>query len=218
MILAVDTSTSFVSIGLKGEKISLSITYKGDEKHAVALPKLVSKALSNLKKSMEDIKILGVGIGPGTLTGIRVGVGFIMGVAASLNLNVVTFDSLYAIAKGVESFKYIAVLRKARKEWVYYEIFNESYKSIKGPDVGRIEDVMDIVKRFDGIVLVGDGKEYFDGTKLSDNFDYPRPEIILKITEEGKAIPYYEIEPLYIQKSIAEINWERRKKVERRKI
>ncbi|MCD6449389.1 MAG: tRNA (adenosine(37)-N6)-threonylcarbamoyltransferase complex dimerization subunit type 1 TsaB, partial [Thermotogaceae bacterium] len=65
-----------------------------------------------------------------------------------------------------------------------------------------------------GIVLVGDGKEYFEGVKLSDRFDYPRSEVILEITENGKAIPYYQIEPLYIQKSIAEINWERRMKGE----
>jgi len=216
LILAVDTSTSFVSIGLKDEKNSLNITYKGSEKHAVSLPKLVSMGLSAFKKTMKDVKALGVGIGPGTLTGIRVGAGFIMGVAASLNLDVATFDSLYAIAKGVEGFKNIAVLRKARKGWVYYEIFDENHKSVKGPDVGKIEEVKDILKKYDGIVLVGDGKEYFDGMKLSDNFDCPRPGIILDITENGKAIPYYEIEPLYIQKSIAEINWERRLKSERK--
>ncbi|MCD6450693.1 MAG: tRNA (adenosine(37)-N6)-threonylcarbamoyltransferase complex dimerization subunit type 1 TsaB, partial [Thermotogaceae bacterium] len=145
MILALDTSTSFVSVALKDGNGSISLTYSGKEKHAVSLPRVVSAGFEALKKTMNDVKNLGVGIGPGTLTGIRVGVGFVIGIAASLNLDVVVFDSLYAIAKGVEGFKYIAVLRKARKGWVYYEIFNEDYQSLEGPNVGRIDEVKNII-------------------------------------------------------------------------
>ncbi len=214
MILSVDTSTRKIVISLRNVDTAYSFSYMGKERHAVKLAQLIDTVVRNVAGGLQDIEILGVGIGPGSLTGLRIGIGFVMGMAASLGIKVVEVNSLYLLARAVFWDGEILVLRKARKGWVYYQAFSPAYEELTPPSIGEISKVGEFLRSLKKPLLVGDGKEYFEALKAPDRFDYPEPETLSQIVFErrNEGVPYTELEPLYLQKSIAEINWEKRRK------
>jgi tRNA threonylcarbamoyladenosine biosynthesis protein TsaB len=214
VILSLDTSTRRISLAIfKGGEIHTR-TYEGKEKHAVKLAPILRDFLTSSKTSLNELELIGLGVGPGSLTGLRIGISYALGVAAALNIKIVLLDSFEVIAEGVVWPWEKVVVRKARKGYVYIQIFSEHPSRA---EVLSTEEARKIIENLKDPLLVGDGKELFEGHRAPDYFDSPDPHVLLNLTMERMkdAVDYLEVKPMYVQKSIAEINYERRMKDEK---
>ncbi len=217
MIVAFDTSTKKITIALKKDHSIYTITYSGKEKHAVKLAPIFYHLLKSAGTSLNETELIGLGIGPGSLTGLRIGIGFALGVASTLGIKIVPLNSLHLIAKNIAWDGEIVVVRKARQGWVYFQIFSKDHLPLSEPLVMSVRNAGEKIKQLSNPILVGDGKELFQGARASHHLDFPIPEVLIDATLEHaeEASQFFEIEPLYLQKSIAEINWERRRRDEK---
>ena len=210
-MLAIDTSTPRIAIYYKdGEKV-ITQTYMGKDKHGRNVG-IVMSNLKNLEISFDDLEIVGIGIGPGSLTGLRVGISFALGLGVDKKIVVVPSTKIIA-ANLMNSGKNIVVVRKARKGYIYGAIYDSNLNTSVEPFVDSIESFSETLKNLENYYIVGDGAEYF-GRELPEIYDFPEPfKLGLLVEQEIESGNFVEkVEPLYIQKSIAEINFEKRNK------
>jgi len=104
IILAMDTATSATSVALSlGEGAVLrdrdDPAPGGHPGHATRLLPMAAGLLAGAGLRWEDVERLAVGLGPGTFTGLRVGVATARGLAQSLGVPLVGFSSLAALAR-----------------------------------------------------------------------------------------------------------------------
>ncbi len=101
MLLAVDTSTTQVGIaiydGSQAQVIGESL-WHGKLRHTTSLAPEIAALLKRTNKTMDDVTVLGVAIGPGSFTSLRVGLSLIKGLALSRNLPLIGIPTLDILA------------------------------------------------------------------------------------------------------------------------
>lgn len=128
-VLAIDTSGSFCSIAISdssGDITALSSAGAGD--HFEQLPRMVRRACEDAGVSMKSLREIRIGVGPGSFTGLRIGMSFAKGLAWSLRVPLVGCGSLAGVAAAAlardESVHRVVVLADARRD----EVFAAAYK------------------------------------------------------------------------------------------
>jgi tRNA threonylcarbamoyladenosine biosynthesis protein TsaB len=117
MLLALDTATRTASLALHdGLRVRYEATWEADRRHTVQLtPRLVS-ALEDLGLRPEDLGGVAVALGPGSFTGLRVGLAVAKGLALARGLPLVGVPTLdvVAAAQGRSRQPLVAVLQAGR--------------------------------------------------------------------------------------------------------
>ena len=100
LILCIETGTDICSVGLArdGEIISLRESDEGRE-HAKNVAMFVDELLHETGVSPDELDAVAVGKGPGSYTGLRIGVSFAKGLCYGLNIPLVAVGSLEALAE-----------------------------------------------------------------------------------------------------------------------
>jgi len=102
MLLAVDTSTQTMGIALRSEHQILSeMVGKTRHFHTVELASAVDRMLKRQGLGPGDLKALGVALGPGSFTGLRIGLAFIKGIAYARQIPIVGIPTLDITAAGL---------------------------------------------------------------------------------------------------------------------
>lgn len=132
MLLAVDTATRIMSLALHdGASLLAEQTWHIGNQHTTQLAPSVQLMLEHCGVLAHDLTALGVSIGPGSYTGLRIGVALAKGMAASLNLPVVGVSTLDTLAVGQPNYQsgagLIAVVQAGRGR-----IIVKSYRWRKG--------------------------------------------------------------------------------------
>jgi tRNA threonylcarbamoyladenosine biosynthesis protein TsaB len=117
MLLSVDTSTRMVGVALYnsdhvlGEMLWYSRNY-----HTVELAPAIETLLARCSSKPRDLQALGVALGPGSFTGLRIGLALIKGMAQALNIPVIGIPTLevLAAAQPVQEKNLVAVLQAGR--------------------------------------------------------------------------------------------------------
>lgn len=123
-ILAFDTATTTCSIAItrgsfsSGQVIG-SLSFDSGVTHSRRLLASVDWLLKATELSMTDISAIGVGTGPGSFTGLRIGMSTAKGLAHGSGLNLIGISSLDALAASIRSDKLICAVLDARKSEVY---------------------------------------------------------------------------------------------------
>lgn len=156
-ILAWDTSSSTLSIALlSGEKIIAS-SDSADMPSDTLIP-MIDKLLKQHRLTINAVDCLAVGIGPGSFTGLRVGVMSAKMIGYSLGVPLVGISSMEAIAFGAKRFNQpVAVMQDARKNQIYgavYEFVDGKTKMIQKPILTTAEDFLSQIK--ESAVIVKD--------------------------------------------------------------
>ena len=100
MLLAIDTSTQTLSIALHdGEALLAEQTMRVGRRHSALLAPLIEQMLSQLEISADDLSALAVAVGPGSYTGVRIGVALAKGMAAARNLPLASATTLEIIVE-----------------------------------------------------------------------------------------------------------------------
>ena len=98
-LLAVDTSTSSCSVALfNGHRLLAEELYTAGKTHSRHLLSIIHRILSRCACEPKDIQGIAVTVGPGTFTGLRIGISTVKGIAAATGTSVVGISSLAALA------------------------------------------------------------------------------------------------------------------------
>ena len=150
MILALETSSNICGISLVERNNILNIIDEPcHREHNERLPVLIESMFKNYNVSLDDIDAIAVNIGPGSFTGLRIGLGFAKGIAYSKNLPIIPVPSLLALAFSLKEYlpKNGILLSHANK--VFYQEFeweNNLPKVVNRPRIGMIDE---FVKQLD---------------------------------------------------------------------
>ncbi len=135
-ILAIDTATDFLSVAFVADGIPIvEKTAFVPRRHSALLPEFVEDVLRTAGEEFFDEIILAISIGPGSYTGLRVGVSFVQGISAHSGNRIVAVDTLSAIAyRGHPTPVKVGVALDARAGGIYFGLF-----SVEGSPVQIVE-------------------------------------------------------------------------------
>jgi tRNA threonylcarbamoyladenosine biosynthesis protein TsaB len=124
-ILAVDTSTSTCTVGVaNGDGILAESVDSNGQTHARHLMGMIHSTLTASGIPIQEIDGFAVVTGPGTFTGLRIGIGTIKGLAYALSRPVIGVNSLAALAAQADlPTKFICPVMDARRSEVYYGLY-----------------------------------------------------------------------------------------------
>jgi tRNA threonylcarbamoyladenosine biosynthesis protein TsaB len=117
MLLAIDTSTRTVGVALyDGTQVLGEIIWNSHDYHTVELAPAVSEILRRIQGNPADIKVLAVATGPGSFTGLRIGLAFAKGLCLARHLPLIGIPTLdiVAAAQPVQPLELAAVLQAGR--------------------------------------------------------------------------------------------------------
>ncbi|MCD6099600.1 MAG: tRNA (adenosine(37)-N6)-threonylcarbamoyltransferase complex dimerization subunit type 1 TsaB [Candidatus Marinimicrobia bacterium] len=147
LILGIDTSTENCSVGLvKDGKIVSDNSILGKFAHAERIVELVNKAFS-MGYSLNDLDAIAISIGPGSYTGLRVGLGFAKGMSLALGIPILPVPTI-AVLDSVVRDKYPGekiLFIRSHKDIVYYVLAN-SEDSLWGKP--HVESIVEVVKKY----------------------------------------------------------------------
>lgn len=106
MLLAVDTSTAQVGLALyDGAQVNAEYAWRSSQRHTVELAPAISDLLTRGGFSMEEVRALGVALGPGSFTSLRVGLALVKGLALARHLPLIGIPTLDILAAAQSSSK-----------------------------------------------------------------------------------------------------------------
>src|SRR6056297_1862029 len=165
-ILAFDTSTKVLSITLADrDKILVQYRLNVDYTHSEYLMSLIKEAIKISKLSKDDIYAIAVTKGPGSFTGLRIGLAVAKGLNVSLGSKLYSYTSLEALAATQlgSKEKVLAIIPAQRGE-VYGGFFNvKSDKPLIIGDyfLGTPKELIEYIELTDDIRIIGEGYERF---------------------------------------------------------
>lgn len=158
-ILSIDSSsvTASVAITENGKILSEKFINNGLT-HSQTLMPMVEEAINESKISVKDVDLFAVTNGPGSFTGVRIGISCVKGMADALSKKCVAVSTLEAIAEPLKNQDVIAcAVMDARCNQVYTAVFNQGNRLCEDKAV-LIDELGEELKQYDKkIVFIGDG-------------------------------------------------------------
>ena len=227
--LGIDTSSRTCSIALlKEDCLLIEMTLGDTHSHSRKLLSLIHYALERAALEIDQIDCFAVALGPGSFTGLRIGISTLKGLCMATQKPIVGVSSLEALSYSVPNNPaLICPLLDARKKQVYTSLFRYREKKL----VRLIEDMVlypeELIKRInERVIFLGDGVDVYRDLieeKIGDLalflprfFNQPRAASVAGIGmmkhSLGEALDPRDLKPTYIRRSEAEIKWEERQK------
>lgn len=217
LILGVESSAVSASAAVyEDEKMLSSKFINAGLTHSQTLLPLIVDALKSANKSFDDIEKIAVSVGPGSFTGVRIGVATVKGIAFKKNIPCVAVSALEAIANNdfLEEGAVICACMDARRNQFYNALFkiNDGKVSRITPD--RAIDIMQIksdTEKFDKVIVAGDGAELAYKTLQSDNVfladetsRFQNADGVIRASFGKQTVLSEELMPVYLRLSQAE--------------
>lgn len=190
-ILNIETATRNCSVSLakNGETILCREIAEQGYSHAEKLHVFIEEILKETEVSARDLKAIAVSKGPGSYTGLRIGVSAAKGLCYALEIPLISIDTLQVLAKkvAIENGLIIPMIDARRME-VYSAVFDVNHKKI-------IEVQAEILtedshaKMTEPVYFVGDCQEKCKTVLVKDNFHF-LPEIVFPSANEMSSLSY----------------------------
>jgi len=147
MLLAIDTSTAQIGLALyDGTSVPGEFTCTSGLHHTRELAPAISRLLIGCGKKIGDIHALGVAIGPGSFTSLRVGLAFVKGLALARQLPLIGVPTLDIVAASVppSERRLAAVLQAGRGRLVvgWYKAVEGGWKAVGPAQVSTAEELV----------------------------------------------------------------------------
>ena len=209
LTLAISTSSKICSVALlEDDKPIKELNIDNLKTHSENLVPLIDELLKTVNKKISEINLIACDVGPGSFTGIRIGISTAKAIAEVNQIPVVSCTSLEALSYNVNADT-ICSLIDARNNQVYCGIFDKNHNLIKDY---MADDINEILKNLPNheICFVGDGavlhQELLKGTFAQENNIHAQNIGICGFNKfkEGKTETADSIVPMYLRKSQAE--------------
>jgi tRNA threonylcarbamoyladenosine biosynthesis protein TsaB len=153
MLLAIDTSTAQVGLALyDGIQILGEMTWTTHQHHTVELAPALAGLLSRSDASMDMVNALGVAIGPGSFTSLRVGLALAKGIALARHLPLIGVSTMDVIAAaqpaGTHASRLAVVIQAGRKRIAigWYHFSENRWQAQGGVKSGTIDELADEIE------------------------------------------------------------------------
>lgn len=229
-ILSIDTSSNNCSIAVVGEEATLGeININYNLQHSVLLMPLIEELLDRLDLTPKDLTALTVSVGPGSFTGLRIGLAAVKGLASGLDLPIYAVDSIKTLAYGAFGYGGIIVPMVDALRGGFYTGFYTFEKgkliTLLEPTILSLDEIKEkLSSEKREIMILGDVVQKISNEDLifSDNviiapkhLHIPKashlPDLLSDEISEGKSEDIHTLVPLYMRKSQAENEYEKKK-------
>ena len=162
-VLAIDTATAWQSVALlRGERVLALVEQNADGSHARSLMGAIDRVLREASLSLKEIQGLVVSIGPGSFTGLRVGLATMLGFRAVLGIPIAPVPTLEAMAWNLRDVKGLLVpVLKSRHNEVYWAAYEWSrgsgLRTHIAEQVGPPSSVARVAQGGSPCIVFGDG-------------------------------------------------------------
>jgi tRNA threonylcarbamoyladenosine biosynthesis protein TsaB len=217
-ILGIDTSTAVASVAVISEGDILGeITISNQKTHAEKIMVMVDQLLCLLKLNPKDLDAIAVGVGPGSFTGVRIGVTTAKGLAHSLACPLYEISSLEALSHKMVGVNIVCPMMDARRETVFTALYGEETML---PEQIHIDVLLERCKAYDSVGFIGDGA-YKHQAKIKEALG---EKAIIQAREQGQMSAaglcllayksqnqksYEDVSVVYLRKTEAERNYEK---------
>lgn len=218
-ILVADTSSSVCATGvLDDDKLICENTLDNGKTHSENFMPLVKKTLEDAKLTLDDIEYMAVSVGPGSFTGIRIGIASCKAMAEVKKIKIIPVTSLEILAGNERgNCNVICSMIDARNDQVYCGIFNKDVNLIEEYIADDINIVLEKLKKYDEILFVGNGavlqkdiiESVLNDKKIKFSINNKQNAVSLGIIayqkiRNNEIITVDELMPMYLRKSQAE--------------
>lgn len=230
-ILAIDTSSNVASAAVVEDGKLLGENILNHKKtHSQKIMVMIQELMSDLELNVRDIDVFAAANGPGSFTGLRIGVATVKALAHSVNKPVVGISTLAGLAYNMPYAEHIIVpIMDARRNQVYTASYiwdDDRLKELSADEAISIEECVESCGKYLDTIFVGDGvfvhREYILD-KLSDRAHFAPASALmqrassiamlaLEKAKKGETQHYSELKPFYLRKSQAEREYDEKHK------
>ena len=212
-ILGIDTSSKILSIALSEDKnILKEETHLLDRKHSSLLVPKIEKMLKDKNLSINDIDMFVIGLGPGSFTGLRIGVSTVKGFGIATKKLCVGVSSLDALALNANEGDLIVPILDAKREKVYSAIYKKEKNRIIKKSKHLLLSIDELMKKIkektvflgDGIMLYEKRIRHFNkkAVFLKEECWYPKASNLIKLAllngKNMKRANLSKLDPIYL--------------------
>jgi len=226
MVLGIETATRAASVALVSEEeILAEYILSGVKSHAEQLLRGIDQILSDTGKSLTECAGIAVSVGPGSFTGLRIGVSTAKALAWAANLPIVGISTLRAMAANIPHAAYpICPVLDARKREVYTALYKWVEGELQAVIPEQVVSAADMIHQLDRslkIIFIGNGSRLYQGM-IQEQFgkqaefspqshDCPRASTVASLGLKRLLAQQFDLVqtlvPTYLRPSDAEINW-----------
>jgi tRNA threonylcarbamoyladenosine biosynthesis protein TsaB len=202
IVLALDTCLAACSVALIGDgRILGSLSEPTARGHQERLAPMTRDLMAEAGLGFADLDRIGVTVGPGSFTGLRVGLAFAKGLAFALGRPCVGVGTLEALAAGCEGAGRKAAVIDAGRGRVYIQLFDGA-ASLSGPDILSLEtSAARLIEVYGAseVVITGPGAELVAGAlpgAIVRKTVAPDPRAVARLAHAAPPAPP---RPLYLR-------------------
>lgn len=232
LILGIETATPQVGCAIGSHQgVLASFHLAQGRRHVETLAPAIDFVCRQAEVQPQDIAAIAVDVGPGLFAGLRVGVATAKAMAMALRVPTLGVSSLDLLAFPVRhTTRLIVPVIDARRNELFYAFYRQvpgGAQRLSEYQLGSPQDLAsELLARGEESLVVGDGAlRYYE--ELADparcetggpGTAFPSASALVELAHpramREEFVPPWELEPLYLRKTDAEINWERRTAVE----
>lgn len=191
LILNIETATKNCSVALAKDGKTLTIREIATQNfsHAEKLHVFIEELFAETNLKLQDLNAIAVSQGPGSYTGLRIGVSSAKGLCYALNVPLIAVDTLELLARKIKITSGIIVpMIDARRMEVFCAFFDANYSKMRETKAEIIDETsyQDISETMH---LIGDGAMKFKDILTDAKFHY-YPEIEFPSSEEMAIISF----------------------------
>ncbi|MGV2432031.1 MAG UNVERIFIED_CONTAM: tRNA (adenosine(37)-N6)-threonylcarbamoyltransferase complex dimerization subunit type 1 TsaB [Rickettsiaceae bacterium] len=209
-ILGFETSSGRCSVAISdGVNILATELILENSLQAENLTNMISKALSKLDFKLVDIDYIATTNGPGSFTGIRIGLSAALGLSMASKIEPVIFSNFaiinYRIREQYRNFDFAVAIIDAYRDELYLQVFDRQNNSVTDPKLLNIDEAKDFILSLKGkIVSGGSGVakiQELNNITILPRFPFPDARSVCRLASSqiAKGVYSKEIEPLYIR-------------------
>jgi tRNA threonylcarbamoyladenosine biosynthesis protein TsaB len=207
-LAAIETSTALGSVALfDGDRLVAEDSRRVSNAHGESLLPMVDAIFARAGWTPRDVARWGVGVGPGSFTGCRIGVATVKGIALATGAEVVGVTSLDALAFGVEAGLVVSVVPAGKGE-LYLQAIRGG-RTVLAPTHLRFADIPSCIASLragEPVVVLGEGAAEVDWSSLGEvtrctapPHDAPRAVSVARLAMARAPEDADALEPVYVR-------------------
>ena len=215
-ILCIETSTTNCSVAVSSGEQLLSLIEKDSKNysHAEQLHIFIEKALIEADISKSQLNAIAISKGPGSYTGLRIGVSSAKGLSYALGLPLISTSTLQSLAAQVKEADIIIPMIDARRMEVYTQTFNTHLEPLNEIEAKVLDEnsFSNELSNKQKVWFIGNGVRKFQDIstyKENASFDYANPsakDMVKLANKKNKQHQYEDVayfEPFYLKDFVA---------------
>lgn len=221
-VLAIDTSNTTLSVALvENNEILIEVVEATKNDHSKRLMPTIEALFKKVNRTPKELDLIAVAEGPGSYTGVRIGVTVAKTLAWTLNKPLVGVSSLEILARNIKEDAYIIPLFDARRQTVFAGVYEGASSNVVIPDghyelQGLLDNLSKSEKKM--YFLGNDVARYWDliesvlGDKVikveDENLNTPHASVLASLALEKTPVDnVHHFTPKYHRLPEAEMNW-----------